>query len=160
LLSKNTIIKIYRTIILPVVLYGCKTWSLALREERRLRLLENNMTRINVPKRDEVTGGWREVHNEELYDLYSSPNIFRVIISKRMRWAGHVACMERLGVRVYRVLVEKPEEKRSLGRPRHRWENNIKMDLQEVSCECMVDVAKDKDRRRALVNAVMNILIP
>jgi hypothetical protein len=94
LLSENTNIKIYRTIILPVVLYGCETWSLTLREEHRLRVFENGMLRrIFGPKRDEVTGEWKRLHNEELYDLYSSPNIILVIKSRRMRWAGHVACI-------------------------------------------------------------------
>jgi len=85
------------------------------------------------PRRDEVTGEWIKLHNEELNDLYSSPNIVWVIKLRRMRWVGHVVCMgERRGV--YRVFVGKPEGKRPLGRPRHRWEDNIKMDLQEVSC--------------------------
>ena len=87
-------IKIYRTIILPVVLYGCETWSLKLREERKLRVCENMvLRRIFGPRRDQVTEEWRRLHNEELNDLYSSPNIVRVIKSKRMRWAGHVARM-------------------------------------------------------------------
>ena len=99
-LSKNLKIKIYRTIILPIVLCVCKTWSLTLREEHRLRVLR----RIFGPKRDEVTGEWRKLHNEELNELYCSPNTMRVIQSRRMRWAGHVACM---GVRrgIFRVLV-------------------------------------------------------
>jgi len=108
LLSKNIInIKTYRTVIVPVVLYGCETWSLTLREERRLRVLENRvLRRIFGRKRDEVTGEWRKLHNE-LNDMYSLPNTVRVIKSRRMRWAGHVARMgERRGV--YRVLVRKP----------------------------------------------------
>ena len=89
--------------------------------------------RIFGPKRDEVTGEWRKLHNEELNDLYCSPNTFRVIKSRRIRWAGHVARMgERRGV--CRVMVGKPEGKRPLGRPRHRWEDKIKMDLQVVGC--------------------------
>jgi len=120
LLCKNLKIKIYRTIILPVVLYRCETWSLTLREERKLRVFENMvLRRIFGPRREEVTGEWRRLHNEELNDLYSSPNIVRVIKSRRIRWAGHVA---RVGEEreVYRVLVGKPEGKRPLGRPRHR----------------------------------------
>jgi len=117
---------------LPVVLYGCETWSLTLREECRLRVFENRLLRrIFGSKRDEVTGDWRKLHKEELNDLYSSPNIVRVIKSRRMRWAGHVARMGE-GRGVYRVLVGKPEGKRPLGRPRRRWEDNIKMALQEM----------------------------
>jgi len=96
LLSKNLKIKIYRTIILPVVLYEGETWSLTLREERRLRMFENRvLRRVFGSKRDEVTGEWRKLHNEELRDLYSLPNIERVVKSRRMRWAGHVARMGR-----------------------------------------------------------------
>jgi hypothetical protein len=110
LLSKNLKIRIYRIIILLVVLYGCETWSLTLREERRLRVFENRaLRRIFVPKRGEVTGEWRKLHNRELNDLYSSPIIVRVIKSRRMRCAGHVARMgEKRGVS--RVLVRKPDQ--------------------------------------------------
>jgi len=111
---------IYRTIILPVVLYGCETRSLTLQEERKLRVFQNMvLRRIFGPRRDEVMGEWRRMHKEELSDLYSSPNIVRVIKLRRMRWAGHVAHMgEERGA--YRFLVGKPEGRRPLGRPRHR----------------------------------------
>ena len=119
---------------MTVVLYGCETWSLTLREERRLSAFENRvLRRIFGHKRDEITGEWRKLHNEELNDLYCSPNIVRVIKSRGMGWAGHVACMgEERGA--YTVLVGKPEGKRSMGRPRGRWEDNIKLDLQKVGC--------------------------
>ena len=120
LLSKNLEIKIYRTIILPVVLYGCETWLLTLREEHRLRMIENRvLRRIFGPKRNGVTGEWRKLHNEELNDLYSLTNIVRLIKLRRMRWAGHVAHMEE-GRGVLKVLMGKPEGKRPLGRPRCR----------------------------------------
>jgi hypothetical protein len=94
LLSKNIKVKVYRTIIVPVVLYGCETWSLPLREEQRLRVFENRvLRRIFGPKRAQVTGKWRRLHNEELNALYSSPNIIWVIKSTRMRWAGHIPRM-------------------------------------------------------------------
>ena len=101
-------------------------------EESKLRVFENTvLRRIFGPRRDEVMGEWRRLHNEELNDLYCSPNIVRVIKLRRMRWAGHVA---RMGVErgVCRVLVGKPEGKRPLGRPRRRWVDNIRTDLQEV----------------------------
>jgi len=162
LLSKNLKIKIYRTIILPVVLYGCETWSLTRQEERKLRVFENMvLRRIFGPRRDEGTGEWRRLHNEELNDLYSSPNIVRVIKWRRMRWAGHVVRMgEERGA--YRVLVGKPEGRRPLGRPRRRWVDNIRMDLQEVDCGCMdwIGLAQDRDRWRTLVSAVMNLRVP
>jgi hypothetical protein len=131
MLAVHLKIKVYRTIILPVVLYGCEAWSLTLREEHRLRAFENRvLRRVFGPKRDEVTGKWRKLHNEELNDLYSLPSIVQVVKSRRMRWAGHVVRMGE-GRVVHRVLVGKPEGRRPLGRPRHRWED-IKTDLQEV----------------------------
>jgi hypothetical protein len=116
-------------LILPVFLYGCETWSATLREERRLRVFESKgLSRVFSPKRDGVTGEWRKLHNEELNDLYCSPNIVWVIKWRRMRWAGYVIRMgERRGV--YMVLVGKPEGNRPLGRPRRRWEDNVKPDL-------------------------------
>jgi hypothetical protein len=130
LLSKNTKVKIYRTIILPFVLYGCETWSLTLREEHRLRVCDNGvLRRIFGPKTDGVTGEWRRLHNEELDNLYSSPNIIRVIKSRRMWWAENVARMGE-GRAAYRSLVGRPEGRRPLGRFRRRWGDNIKMNLQ------------------------------
>ena len=119
------------------------------------------LRRIFVPKRDEVTGEWRRLRNEDLNDLYSSPNILRVIKSRRMRWTGYVAHMvEESGV--YSVLVGKPEGKRPLGRAWRRWVDNIRMDLQELGCGCMdwIGLAQDRDRWRTLVSAVMNLRVP
>jgi hypothetical protein len=130
-----------------------------LREECRLRVFENKvLRRIFGPKRDEVTG---ELYNKELYALYFPPSVIRVIKSKRLRLAGHVARMGK-GRGAYRALVGKPEERRPLGRSRRRWEDNIKMDLREVGWGGMdwVDLAQDRDRWRALVNAVMNLWVP
>jgi hypothetical protein len=152
----------YKTIILPVVLYGCETWSLTLREEHRLRVFENKvMRRIFGLKRDEVTRRWRELHNEELYDLYSSPSIIRIIKSRRMEWVEYVARMEEKGI-AYRLLVGKPEGKRPLGIPRRRWVDTIMMDLLESGWVDVdwIGLAQDKDKWRALVNAVMNLRIP
>jgi hypothetical protein len=119
------------------------------------------LRRVFGPKRDEVTGKWRKLHNEELNNLYSSFNIVRVIKSRRMKWAGYVARMGE-GRVVNRVLVGKPEGRRPLGRPRRRWEDNIKMDLREVGCGCVdwMELDQDRDRWRALVSAVMNLRVP
>jgi hypothetical protein len=128
LLSKNIKIRIYKTIILPVVLYGCETWSLTLRVEHRLRVFGL--------ERDEVTGGLRKVHNEELRNLYSSPSIIRMMKSRRMRWARHVARMGE-NKNAERILVGKPEGKRPLGRPRCRSVDNIKIDLRDIEWDGM-----------------------
>jgi hypothetical protein len=162
LLSKHLKIKIYRTVILPVVLYGCETWLLTLREECRLRMFENRvLRRVFGPKRDELAGEWRKLHNEELNDLYSLPNIARVVKSRRMRWARHVACMgEDRGV--HRVLVGRPEGKKPFGRPRRRWEDNIKMDIQEIGGGRgdWMELAQDRDSCRALVGTVRDFRVP
>jgi hypothetical protein len=125
--SNNVKVRIYKTLILPVILYGCETRSLTVREEHKLRVFR----RIFGPKRDGVTRWWRKLYNEELHNLYSSSSIIRIIKSRRMRWAAYVA---RMGEKrnVCRLLVGKPEGKRSLGRPRRRWMDNIKMDLLEI----------------------------
>jgi len=123
-------------------------------------VFENTVFRIFGPRKDEVTGKWRRLHNEELNDLYSLPNIVRVIKSRRMRWAGHVARMDEERA-VYTVLVGKPEERRPLVRPRRRWVD-IRMDLQEVGCGCMdwIGLTQDRDRWRTRVSAVMNLRVP
>ncbi|KAJ4432334.1 hypothetical protein ANN_20953 [Periplaneta americana] len=159
LLSENLKVRIYKTVILPVVLYGCETWTLTSREKHRLRVFENKVLRkIFGAKRDEVTGEWRKLHNTELHALHSSPDIIRNIKSRRLRWAGHVAHMGE-SRNPYTVLVGKPEGKRSLGRPRRRWEDNIKMDLREVGYDDRewINLAQDRDQWRAFVRAVMNL---
>ncbi|KAJ4439205.1 hypothetical protein ANN_07324 [Periplaneta americana] len=159
LLFKNLKVRIYKTVILPVLLYGCETWTLTLREEHRFRVFENKVLRkIFGAKRDEVTGEWRKLHNTELHALYSSPDIIRNIKSRRLRWAGHVARMGE-SRNAYRVLVGRPEGKRPLGRPRRRWEDNIKMDLREVGYDDRdwINLAQDRDRWRAYVRAAMNL---
>jgi hypothetical protein len=126
LLSRRVKIKIYRTIVLLFVLYGCETWSLTLKEEYRLRVFENRvLRRIFGPRRHKVTGAWRRLDKEELYFLYSSPSIIRVIKSRRLRWTGHIA---RMGERscAYRVLVGTSKGRRPLGRTRHRSEDIFK----------------------------------
>jgi hypothetical protein len=138
-----------------------QSWSLKLREEHRLKVFENRvLRRIFGPKRDEVTGGWRTLHNEELRDLYSSPSIIRMVKSRRKRWAGYVA---RMGEKnAYRLLVGKLEGKRPLGRPRRRWVDNIRMDLVEVGWSDVdwIGLAQDRNRWRTLVNSVLNLRVP
>jgi hypothetical protein len=161
LTSKYLKIKIYKTVILPVVPYGCKMWSLTLKEKHGLQVFGNRvLRRIFGPKR-EVDGLWRKLHNNELHSLYSSLNIVRVIKASRLRWAVHVACMgEERGV--YRVLVGKPEGKRPLGRPRHRWEDNIKLDLRDVGMNGAnwIQLAQDRVQWWDFVNKVMNFQVP
>jgi hypothetical protein len=128
-------------------------------EEHRLSVFENRvLRRIFGPKRDEMTGEWRKLHNGELRDFYSSPSIIRIIKSRRLRMVGHVA---RMGEKrnVYRLLVGKPEGKRPLGRPSHRWLDNIRVDLGEVGWGGVdwIGLAKDRNRWRAIVNSVMNL---
>jgi hypothetical protein len=157
--QKNIKIKIYKTVILPVALYGCETWSLTLREEHRLRVFENSVLRMFGPKREE-DGSWRKLHNE-LHSLCCSPNIVRVIKSRRMRWTGHVARMGE-GRGVYRVLVGRPEGKRPLGRLRLRWKDNIKLDLREIGIDGAnwIRLAQDRVQWYAFVNTVMNLRVP
>jgi hypothetical protein len=159
-LCRNVKVQIYKTIILPVVLCGCETWSVTLREEHRLRVFENRvLRRIFGPKRDEV-GERRKLHNKELHILYSFPNIIRQIKSRRMRWAGHVARMGKER-NVYRVLVGKPEGRRPLGRPRHKWENEIRVDLREIGWGSVewIQLVQNRDRWRSLANTVINLQV-
>jgi hypothetical protein len=155
-------VRIYKTIILPVVLYGCETWSLTIREEHKLRVFENRvLRRIFEPKRDGVMGGWRKLRNKELRNLYCSPSIIRIKMSRGMRWVGHVT---QIGKKrnVYRLLVGKAEGRRPLGRPSLRWIDNIRIDLLEVGLSVVdwIGLAQDRYRWRALVNAVMNLQVP
>jgi hypothetical protein len=153
LLSKNIKIRIYKTIILAVILYGCEAWSLTLREEYRLGVFGS--------EKDEVRGNWRKLHNGELHNLYSSPNIVRTTKSRRMRWAGQVS---RVGEKrnACRILVGKPEGKRPLRRPRRRLVDNIIIDLRETGCYGMdwIELAQNREQWRALVNTLMNLRVP
>jgi hypothetical protein len=159
LISRNLEIKLYETVILPAVLHGCETWSLTLREEDRLRIFENRVLRkIFGPKREE-DGSWRKLHNDELHNLYSSPNIVRVVKSRRLRWVGHVARMGKVRD-VYRVLVGRPEDKRPLGRPRRRWEDNFEMGLRKIGIDGVdwIRLAQGRVQWRAFVRTVINLL--
>ena len=152
-------IKIHITIILPIILYGCEIWCLILWEEHKLGVFENRvLKKIFGPKKEESAGQWRKLHNEQLYGLYFSPNVIRVIKSKRMWWVGHVA---RIGDRrgAYRVLADAPGAKRPFCKPMHREDDNIKMDPQEIKCggKDWSDLSQDRNRWWAFVNAVMNV---
>jgi hypothetical protein len=142
-----------------VVLHGCETWSLILREEPRLRAFENRvLRRIFEPKRDEVTEEWKKLHHEELHYLRSSSSIIRNMKSRRMRWVGHVA---RMGEKknAYRFLVEKPEGNRTLRRPRRKWIYNINMDLSEIGLRGVewLGLAQDRYSWIALVIAAITL---
>jgi hypothetical protein len=146
---------------MPVVLYGCETWSDTLKERHKLRVFEKRVLRgIFGPKRDEVTGELRKFHNGELHNFYSSPNIIMQVKSRRMRWAGHVTRTGE-GRKVYKVLVGKLKGRRPLGRRRRRWEDGIKMDLREIGWGGVewIQLAQDRDRWRAVVSAVMNLRV-
>jgi hypothetical protein len=139
-----------------------KSWSLTLREEHRLRVFENRvLRRIFGPKRDEVTGGWRKLHNEEPHNLYSSPSIIRNDQVKDDEM-GMPCSTNGERKNAYRILMGKPKGSRSFGRPRRRWVDNVKMDLTEIGWDGMgwIDLAQNRDQWRALVNAVMNLRVP
>ena len=119
------------------------------------------LMKIFGAKRNEITGEWRKLHNADLHVLYSSPNIIRNLKSRRLGWAGHIARTEQ-SRNAYRVLVGKPEGKRPLGRPKHRWEDNIKMDLRKVGCDSgdCISLSEDRDQWRTYIRAVMNLRVP
>jgi hypothetical protein len=154
--------RIYKTMILSVILYGCETWSLTIRKEPTQGVFEKKaLRRIFGSKRDEIMLGCRKLHNEKLLDLYPLPSIIRIMKSRIMRWAEHVAGMGK-NRKAYRLLVEKPEGKRPLGRSKRRWVDNIKMDLLEIGLGGVdwIGLAQVRDKLRALVNAVMNLRVP
>jgi hypothetical protein len=119
------------------------------------------MTRDSTNFPDSRVGGWRKLHNEELHNLYSSPSIIRIIKSRSMRWAGHVARMGEKRI-AYRILVGKPERKRPLGRRRRRWVDNIKMDVRERGCDGVdwLGMTQNRDQWRALVSTILNLRVP
>jgi hypothetical protein len=161
MLSKNTKIRVYRIIILPVVLYGCETWSPTLREEQRLRVFENRvLRRIFVPKGVEATGDWRRLHNEELNDLFSSPNIIRVFKSKRMSWAGHVSRMGKTEVHTGFWWGD-PMEGDHLGDPGADVNIILKRIFKKWDRDMnWIELAQDRESWLALVNAVVNLRFP
>ena len=162
LISRKLKLKIYRTVILPVILYCCKSWSTTLADEHKLRVFENRVLgKIYGPKRDEMTGEWRRLHNEELHGLYDSPDVIRIMKSRRIRWAGHVARMGEKR-RLNSIVVGNPEGKRPLGRPRRRCKNNIRRNLREsgVRDENWFDLVQDRILWRTFVTAAMNLRVP
>ena len=157
--SKNLKIKINKIITFAVVLYGCETWSLILRDISNVKVSENRiLRRIFGPKRD-ANGEWRRFHNEELHSLYRSPNV-RVIKSRRLRWAGHVARIEEDGS-AFKILIGKRTGRRPLRRPWRIWEVNIRMNLKEIGVNARnwVDSAQDRDYWRNPVNAILNLRV-
>jgi hypothetical protein len=145
-----------------MVPYGCENSSLTLRKKHKPRVFQKRvLKRIFGRKRDDLTGGWRKLHNKKLYNMHFAKSIIKMIKSRRMRWAGHVARMEEKR-NAYRILVGKPEGRRLLGRPRRRRVDNIQMYLREIEWDSLdwIDLAQDRDNWRALVNVVMNIWAP
>ena len=162
LLSRKTKIRIYKTIILPVVLYGCETWPLTRAQENRFRVFENKVLRkIFGTKKDEVGWEYRKLHNHELEELYKSPSIVRIIKSRRLRWAGHVARMsEERTART--IFAQKPRSKRPLGRPTRRWKDNVLQDLEEIGRNQVpwTEFAQNRVEWRSCVEAAMNFRVP
>jgi hypothetical protein len=143
----------HKSIILLVILYGCETCSLTLREGHRLRMSENRvLRRLFGPKREKVAESWRRLHNEEFHNLYVSPNIIRLIKSRRMGWAGHVAHIGEM-TNEYKILIGKSERKRPRGRPRRIWEDNIRKGLMKTRRECVdwIHLTQDRGQWRELV---------
>jgi hypothetical protein len=138
-------------------LYGYETWSLTLREGHKFNVFENRVLRIFGP---EVVGDWRRLHNEELHNLYASPHITRVIKSRRMKWIWDVAHMGEMRS-TCRIVIGKPEGKKSLTRPRRRSEDNIRMDHRGISWEVAdwMHLAQDSDQWRALMNVIVNLRV-
>jgi hypothetical protein len=132
-----------------------------LREEHTLRVFQKSVLRKIFGPKMEEDGSWRKLHNDELHSLYSSPNVFRVIKSRKMKWVGHVAHMGE-GRGVYMVLVRRPEGKRPLGRPRRKWEDNIELDLREIGIDGAnwIQLAQERVQWRACVSTVMNLRVP
>jgi len=157
LLSKNLNIQLHKTMLLPVVLCAVKVDLLHLGRTQTEGVWEQVLRRILGPKREEVVGGWRRLHNEELHNLYASPNIIRVIKSKRMRWLGHVACMRQTR-NAYNVLVEKTWREETTRKSRRRWEDNIKMDPGEMRILEWIHLVQNRDQWQVLVNTVLSLL--